>query len=113
MFEPSKTRLACHLAGFAYGDGLTVFNELEIGMALELRAEPDNPFDPQAIALYYGACRIGHIPRKHTHQFIQYLELGHDDLFEARINRISPDHHPEGQVGITILIRDARVELSE
>jgi hypothetical protein len=32
--------------------------------------------------------------------------MGYDDLFEIRINRLSPQEHPENQVGFIIHLRE-------
>lgn len=35
---------------------------------LALRAEPDNPFDADAVAVYYGEEKVGYLPRGWKHQ---------------------------------------------
>jgi len=108
MYERGRVYLSCHLAGFAHWDGIEAFNELAVGVRLSLRAEPDNPYDPEAVAMYYADRKIGYLPRKHAGRFFQLLYYGHVNLFEAFVNRISPDNYPEGQIGIVVKVRDAR-----
>jgi len=108
MQELSRTLIDCHLAGFTHWDGVEVFGELEVGTPLTLAAEPDNPFDPHAVAVLYKTHKIGYLPSKHSALIAIFLQLGHAGLFEAFVNRVSKDKHPEGQIGIVIKIKDAR-----
>lgn len=101
--------LDCSIAGFTYWDGVLAFNDLKIGTELRLQYEPDNEFDPYAIAIYYEKYKIGYIPRAENHQLSKFLEMGYTDIFEVRINRISPDVLPEEQVGIIIFIKSSSI----
>ena len=40
-----------HIAGFTYYNGVDVFENLKIGKSLSLKAEPQNRFDPHAVAI--------------------------------------------------------------
>lgn len=97
--------LATHVAGFTYWDGPIVFNNLRIGTELSLKIEENNKFDPYAVALYYGKNKIGFIPRGENEDIYKFCEQGWSNLFEVRINRFSPESHPEQQIGIVIYIR--------
>jgi hypothetical protein len=110
MYEQSRSYVVCHLAGFAHWDGVEAFNELKVGLPLSLQVEPENPYDPQAVAVYFNERKIGYIPSKHNSQLSPFLLFGHVDLFEAFINRVSPESHPEGQIGIVVKIVDERTE---
>lgn len=52
MYTPSKGIDSFHIAGFGHWDGALVANKMQIGDAITLQAEPDNPWDAQAVALY-------------------------------------------------------------
>jgi hypothetical protein len=93
------------IAGFTYWEGCMVLDELKIGTPLTLLREMDNKFDPYAVAIYYGDYKLGFIPRSDNHQISKFLEMGHNDLFDIRINRISRDEHPENQIGVIVFIR--------
>jgi len=93
-----------YLAGFTYYDGVEVFQELKIGSKLILKAEPENRFDPNAVAVFYNKIMLGYIPKGENKQVSQLLNLGYTELFEARINRISPESHTEKQIGIVLRI---------
>uniref|UniRef100_A0A831TYN5 DNA-binding protein n=1 Tax=Geobacter metallireducens TaxID=28232 RepID=A0A831TYN5_GEOME len=59
--------LEVHIAGFQYHEGMRpgVFSMLGKGGELWLRREPDNPYDPSAIAvLTPRGNRLGYLPRR-------------------------------------------------
>ncbi len=94
-----------HIAGFSFWDGCIVFNKLKIGTELTLVREEENKFDPYAVAIYLGEFKLGFIPRNENHQISKFLEMGYSNLFEVRINRLSPDDHPENQVGVIVFLK--------
>lgn len=98
------------IAGFSYWEGCIVFNELKIGTELTLVREEENKFDPYAVAIYYGEYKLGFIPRAENHEISKFLELGHTNLFETRINRLTPDDHPENQIGVIMYIKPALIQ---
>lgn len=94
-----------HPAGFMYHERVAVSQELKVGAALTMVAEPGNSFDPYAVALYYGDRKLGYVPTMSENRHIsQFLNLGYTDLFEARINRLTPNTEPSGQVGVVVRI---------
>ena len=94
-----------HVSGFTYYYGIDVIGELKIGATLRLVAEPENRFDPYAVAVYYKDTKLGFIPSKENKIISQFLQLGYDNLFEVRVNRVSIDSHPEQQVGAILRIQ--------
>lgn len=99
-----------HIAGFSYWDGCIVFNDLKIGSELTLKREEDNKFDPYAVAIYYGNHKLGFIPRNENREISKFLELGYTNLFEVRINRVTPDAETENQVGVIVYLKQREVE---
>jgi hypothetical protein len=97
------------IAGFTYCDGVDVFCELKIGTELILQAEPENRFDARAVAIYYKETKIGYIPKSENKIISQFLNLGHLDLFEVKINQISPENHTENQIGVLVRIREKKI----
>jgi hypothetical protein len=93
------------IAGFTYYDGADVFDRLKIGAPLTLAAEPENKFDPYAVAVYFEEYKLGYVPRGDNKEIHKFLLLGHDELFTAKINRIAPEEHPEQQVWVIVKIR--------
>jgi len=100
----SQFYAAFHIAGFTYWDGLDVFDELKIGTQLQLEVEPTNNYDPNAVKILYKDTMIGYIPRDQNKEISKFLQLGHTDLFNIRINKIDPEEHPERQITVTVKI---------
>ncbi|MDR2773768.1 MAG: HIRAN domain-containing protein [Tannerella sp.] len=97
--------LNCEIAGFTYYEGPIVFSQLQPGMALRLIAEPENRYDPDAVALYLGEYKLGFIPRAENKTLSIFLNQGYDDIFEVFINRVSPDKYPEKQIGVVVYLK--------
>lgn len=97
------------IAGFTYWDGALVFNELAIGTELHLKREEDNKFDPYAVAIYYKEYKLGFIPRNMNKEISKLCEQGYSNIFEVRINRISPSEMPEEQIGVIIYLKQAPI----
>lgn len=93
------------VAGFSYWDGAEAFEHLKIGTQLRLIRERNNQFDPYAVAIYYKDYKLGYVSRDSNHELSKYLEMGYSDIYDVRINRISPEAHPENQVGYIIKIK--------
>jgi hypothetical protein len=108
-----KHLLNCEIAGFTYYDGPVVFSQLQTGTALRLAAEPENRHDPNAIALYFGEHKLGFIPRSENKTLSIFFEQGYDNIFEAFINRVSPDRQPENQIGIVVYLREKEKDAAE
>ena len=94
-----------HIAGFTYYDGADVFKNLKIGAPLSIKAEPENRYDPEAVAIYYQETKLGFIPRTDNKVIRQFLNLGYTDLFEAKISQITPEAHPEKQIRVVVRIK--------
>lgn len=102
--EKRRHFIDCGIAGFTYWEGAMVFNELKVGDRLRLVREQDNRFDPYAVALYYGDFKLGFVSRGENKELSKFCEMGYADIFDVRINRLSPDEHPENQVGVIVYI---------
>lgn len=95
-----------HVAGFQYGEGLLCYDELKVGKELKIVRDERNPHDANAIALYCGEYRIGYLPKAENESYATLMDMGWNDLFEVRINRIDSEEHPERQIGITIFVKE-------
>lgn len=84
------------MAGFSYYDGAEVFNKLEIGALLEISLNPENDYDPWAVAIYYKDYKLGFIPRDENRIFYKLLKVGVANI-EIHIQRIDNKMHPEEQ----------------
>lgn len=94
-----------HVAGFGYWEGCFVFDELKKGTAIKMVREDDNKFDPFAIALYYKETKLGFVPRGDNEDLSKYLDMGYGNMYDVRIDRISPDYPPERQLGVVVYIK--------
>jgi hypothetical protein len=108
VYEPSRSLMNFHIAGFGHHEGLSVISELKLGTKVDLRPEPRNPYDPQAVAIYFGDVKIGYIPRGKIDEVFLLLYFGHDDVFESYISMVDADVHPERQFRVTVKIADRR-----
>lgn len=61
-YEPTRHIVDFHVAGFAYYDGLDVINELSLGQTVTLVVETDNPYDNEAVVVYYKDKKLGYVP---------------------------------------------------
>lgn len=107
-FEPSRHIADFHLAGFAYYDGLDVIDELTTGTTVDLLAEPTNPYDYEAVAIFYKDKKLGYIPKDKNSLISRMLFYGHGDLLEARIQMVDLTVHPERQLRVGVKLKDNR-----
>lgn len=96
----------CHIAGFSHWEGCLVINELKLGAKLQLERDIHNPFDPYAVAIYYENTKLGYIPKSQNKDISIFLDMGHSDIFDVRVQSVSPDNHPESQVRVAIFIKN-------
>lgn len=97
----------CHLAGRKYHDVDLVWDELRVGMHLDLVKDTDNKFDPYAVAVVYTDVEdeqylLGYIPKDKNRLLSDFLEMGWSKLFTCTISKLAPDAHPENQIHLTI-----------
>ena len=107
-YEPSRRIIDSNVAGVSHWDGFLVFDRLRPGTKLKLKAEFDNPYDPNAVAVYFKGVKIGFVPRRENFVVAQLIRFGHKDALEARVTSVNPLVHPEEQVQMTIMVTDAR-----
>lgn len=108
MYEPTRQFLSSNVAGFSHWYGLEVLDSLRPGAELRLVPEPDNPYDPCAVAVFFDKTKIGYVPRALNSTLSQLMFFGHGDIFKAVISQVNLDVHPERQVRMTIFVRDSR-----
>lgn len=92
-----------YIAGFGYYEGAEVFSQLDIGTALELKAEPENRYDEYAVTLYYQEYKLGFVPKECNEEISKLLTMGHN-VFTATIQQIDSREHPSHQVQVGIYI---------
>ena len=94
------------VAGFQYYQGCEVFEQLKVGIELELVRDDENPYDPEAVAIFYGNTHIGYVPRACNHDICMLLDMGAGKLFEVRICRVDPEQHPERQIEVNVYLKN-------
>lgn len=107
-FEPSRRITSFHIRGFQHWDGAIVLDELTSGKKLDIIPEPDNPYDPQAMAIYYMDVKLGYVPANENALFSLLAYYGHVDVFESRIIQIDREADPWDQVRVAVYVKDAR-----
>jgi hypothetical protein len=98
-----------YIAGFTFWDGCMAFNQLKVGKPLKLVREESNRYDPNAVAIYYEGYKLGFVPRTENERICQFLDLGYSGIFDVRVQQLSPDAHPEKQVGVVVFLNKASV----
>ncbi len=108
MYEMSREFFSSSVAGFAHWYGTEVAEKLRPGKELRLAAEPENPHDPNAVAVYCGKTKIGFVPARHNATLAQLMYFGYASLFEARVQSVDWTAHPERQVRMVVFLKDGR-----
>lgn len=108
MYEPSRSIMTFHIAGFQFWDGALVLDQLKVGMQLWLVPEFDNPHDPRAVAIYLDKTKLGFVPSELNELVLQLLFYGHDDVLECRVLQVAPECSPWHQVRAGVYLADAR-----
>lgn len=81
---------------------------LSIGTKLSLVKEVNN-FDPYSVAIYFGNLKLGFIPRSENKMISKMLEMGYDDIFEAYVQRVSPEEDTERQIGVIVYLKSREI----
>lgn len=108
MYKRSREYMSCNIAGQSHWDIAEVFGELKTGSKLKLKAESDNLYDPNAVAVYYRGVKIGFVPRAQNGTISLLLAYGHKDVFKAYVLAVDPSRDLEHRVTMRINVRDAR-----
>lgn len=73
------------------------------GTALELRREPDNPYDPDAIAVYCGGEQVGYVTAELADTFAEDLDAGAIKM-EAVVSEVTGGTPEKPSVGVNIYV---------
>ena len=49
--------------------------------------------------------KLGFIPKRYNELISQFLDMGHEDVFEVRVCQIDEEAHPEHQIHINVYIK--------
>ena len=107
--QPLHAQVAAHillqdspLAGFQYHAGKALWPRMQVGDALTLVREPDNPYDANAVRVEWQGQKIGYVPRRENTDVARFMDRGQP--LEARIARLAEVRDPWSRVRFEILI---------
>ncbi len=90
------------LAGFRYGEAAEVWPLLRQGDALDLRREPDNAHDANAVRVEWQGRKLGYVPRRDNAAIAWGLDRGAP--LRARVSRLVEHPNPARRIGFEIYI---------
>ena len=90
------------LAGFQYHAGRTLWPQMQVGDALTLIREPDNPHDAKAVRVEWQGHKIGYVPRRENADVARFMDGG--QKLVARISRLAEVRDPWSRVRFEVLI---------
>lgn len=107
--RPLSAQVAAHillqdspLAGFQYHAGKALWPQMQVGDALSLVREPDNPHDARAVRVEWRGHKIGYVPRRENADVARLMDRG--QVLEARIARLAEVRDPWSRVRFEILV---------
>jgi len=92
--------LDTYVAGLQHYQSLKIVHSMATGDLLELKREPDNQHDANAIAVYWQTKKIGYVPRVNNLALSRMMDKGQQ--IAAEINWL--DDHPWQPVGLVVRI---------
>jgi hypothetical protein len=96
------------LAGFQYHAGKSLWPQMQVGDALTLIREPDNPHDVRAVRVEWQGRKIGYVPRRENAAVARFMDRG--EVLVARISRLAEVRDPWSRVRFEILVPVQPVE---
>jgi len=92
------------IAGFIYYDGIDEIEALSLGDVLELRPEPENVHDEEAIEIYTRqGVKLGYVPRIHNTVMAELIRQRVP--LQAVVTEIKPDNDPWEMVKVEVAQR--------
>lgn len=92
----------CFLAGWDHWDGDSVFDRMQIGDGLKLVREPNNEFDPNAIAVYYDDSKLGLIPRTSNGALALLLDIAKVTKVRCVVAALKKSENPWNRCAVTV-----------
>ncbi len=100
--EKTTALLKCCIAGYAYYQGEKVIDQLHPDLKLELKREPENPYDNKAIAIYFKNQKLGFIPRVNNKVIANIMDQKMPVF--AKILKINPGNDVWDKVKVEVLM---------
>jgi len=80
------------VAGFQYYEGKRLWKKLSMKDTLKLIREPDNPYDENAVEIYWKERKLGYLPRVENTAVAQMMDQGQE--ITARIKSKQKSWNP-------------------
>ncbi len=90
------------VAGYRYYEGNKVWNKLKVGDRLELRREPQNPYDHKAVEVLWRGRKLGYIPRVDNSVIAQLMDRG--ERLEAKIKGLRESPNPWERINLEVYL---------
>ena len=90
------------VAGFQHHAGQALFSLMAVGDVLVLEREPDNPYDPKAVRVYWHGSQIGYAPRVDNVDLARFMDQG--QRVEGRILHLQPSRDPWKRILVEIVL---------
>ena len=90
------------VAGFLYYEGENIWPQMKVGDALRLQREPQNRYDPHAIAVYWRQSKLGYVPRRENRTLAQMLDRG--QILNTQIEQLQSEAGSWGRVEIAVYL---------
>jgi len=91
------------IAGFQFHEGKRLWDQLQVGDALMLVREPDNPHDARAVRVHWNGHMLGYVPRAENDAVARQLDRG--NKLEARIVRLTKHRDPWKRIEFEVFLR--------
>ncbi len=102
--NPKKVLYEGYIANYQYHKGEEHEHLFEPGTVFSLRHEPENPFDENAVAVFYRDAKIGFVPQ-HTNLPIAHL-LRKGKPIKAKVARIDAGNEPWERIHMQVVVDD-------
>ena len=100
--EKTTALLKCYIAGYAYYRGEEVIDQLKPDLILDLKREPENPYDNKAIAIYFENHKLGFIPRVNNKVIANIMDQKMPVF--AKILKINPGNEVWDKVEVEVVM---------
>ena len=89
-----------YIAGVQFRTGLKeVGADLKAGMELDLVPEPENEYDPNAVAIHHEGTHLGYVPKRFSSEITSIIEIA--DII-CTIDEVDMSLKPWEQCKVTI-----------
>jgi hypothetical protein len=92
----------CAVAGFRHHQAPWLWPALRRREPLTLRREPDNPHDPDAVALYWRGEKLGYLPRGEN--LVAARLLDHRRNLGARVEALRADAEGNQRIRVAVFM---------